>query len=152
MDEKRSRLSTSPIPDLFFYRNMVIPRRPHTPDEFTLERKVDVEGLRMETILSQPASSQCDPSPRCAAVDTASEEPGTPPRSPAIGTGSEEPGASRAPFKTSINGFLNPNSTSTEQECGLLHQPDVGVEDEKETTATSQQAAVRKEIASPTEK
>ena len=152
MDEKRSHISTSPIPDLFFYRNMVIPRRPHTPDEFTLERKVDLEGLRMETILSQPASSQCDPSPRCAAVDTGSEEPGTPPRSPAIGTGSEEPGASRAPFKTSINGFLNPIFTSTEQECGLLHQPDVGVEDEKETTATSQQAAVREEIASPTEK
>ena len=49
--------------------------------------------------------------------------------------------------------FLNPNSTSTEQECVLLHQPDVGVDDdEKETTATSQQAAVREEFASPTEK
>ena len=69
---------------------------------------------------SQPASSQCDPSPRRAAVDTGSKEPGTSPRSPAIGTGSEEPGASRAPFKTSIDGFLNSNFTSTEQECVLL--------------------------------
>ena len=90
MDEKRSRTSTSPVPDPFFYRNMVIPRRPHSPDELTLEMKVDVEGLRMEIILSQPASTQCGPSPQRAA----------------IGTGSEEPGASRAPFKTSIDGFL----------------------------------------------
>ena len=131
MDEKRSRTSTSPVPDPFFYRNMIISRRPHTPDEFTLEMKVDVEGLRMEIILSQPASSQCDPSPRRAAVDTGSEERGTPPRSPAIGTGSEEHGASRAPFKTIIDGFLNPNFTITEQECVLLHQPDVGVDDDE---------------------
>ena len=50
--------------------------------------KVDVEGLRMEIILSQPPSSECDPSPRRAAVDTGSEEPGTPTQSPAISTGS----------------------------------------------------------------
>ena len=98
-------------------------------------------------------SSQCDPLPRRAAVDTGSEEPGTPPQSPVIGTGSEEPGASRAPFKTSKDGFLNSNFTSTEQECALLHQPDVGVDDdEKESIATSQQAAVREEFVSPTEK
>ena len=36
-------------------------------------------------------SSQCDPSPRRAAVDTGSEEPGTPPQSPAIGTGRRNP-------------------------------------------------------------
>ena len=66
-------------------------------------------------------SSQCDPSSRRAAVDTGSEESGTPPQSPAIGTGSDEPGASRAPFKTSKDGVLNPNFTSTEQECALLH-------------------------------
>ena len=39
-------------------------------------------------------SSVCDSSPRHAAVDTGSEEPGTPLQSPAIGKGSEEPGAS----------------------------------------------------------
>ena len=32
MDEKPSRTITSPVPDPFFYRNMIIPRRPHTPD------------------------------------------------------------------------------------------------------------------------
>ena len=75
-------------------------------------------------------SSQYDPSPRRAAVDTGSEEPGTPPRSPAIGPGSE-PGVSQAntqlmeveiPFETSMDGFLRSNCTSTEQEYILLHQ------------------------------
>ena len=98
-------------------------------------------------------SSQCDPWSRRAAVDMGSEKPGTPPQSPAIGVGSEEPGASRARFKTGIDRFLNPNFTSTEQKCALLHQSDVGVDDdEKETTATSQQAAVREEFVNPTEK
>ena len=94
-------------------------------------------------------SSQCDPSPRRAAVDTESEEPGTTPRSPAISTGSG-PGVSRAetqimeeeqifPFETSMDVFFYPNFTNTEQECALLHQPDIGVgDDEKETTATTQ--------------
>ena len=52
MDEKRSRTSTTPVPNPFFYRNMVISNHPHTPDDFTLEMKVDFEGLRMEIILS----------------------------------------------------------------------------------------------------
>ena len=115
-------------------------------------------------------SSQCDPSPRRAAVDTGSEEPGTPPQSPAISTGSG-PGTSRAetqimeeeeifPFETSMNGFLRSNYTSTEQEC-LLLQSDVGVNDNKvqpevgmdnSNDATTQQAAVREEFVSPTEK
>ena len=107
-------------------------------------------------------SSECDPSPRRAAVDTGSEEPGTPPRSPVIGTGSG-PGVSQAetqimeeeeifPFETSMDGFLRSNCTNTEQEYILLHQPDVGVNDEKETHATPQQAAIREEFVSPTEK
>ena len=101
-------------------------------------------------------SSECDPSPRRAAVDTGSEEPGTPPQSPAISTGSL--GASQEEifsFKTSMDRFLrsNANFTNTEQESALLHQQDVGVDDdEKETTTTTQQAAVRKEFASSTEK
>ena len=84
--------------------------------------------------------SQCDPSPRRAAVDTGSEEPGTPRRSPAIGTGSRS-GVSQAktqmeeeelfPLETSMGGFFNSDCTSTEQEYILLHQPDVGVDDEK---------------------
>ena len=75
MDEKRSRTSTSPVPNPFFYRNMVIPKHPHTPEEFNLQMKVDVEGLRMKIILSQPSPSECNTSPRRAAVDTGSEEP-----------------------------------------------------------------------------
>ena len=160
MDEKRFRTNTSPVPNPFFCRNMVIPRQPHTSEEFTLEMKVDVEGLRMEIILSQPASSECDPSPRRAAVDTGSEEPGTP-QSPAISTGSG-PGASRVktqimeeekvfPFETSMDGFLRSNCTSTEQECILLQsdvrvndskvQPEVGMDDNYD--ATTHQAAAR---------
>ena len=88
MNEKRSRTCTSPVSNPFFYRNMVIPEHPHTPEEFNLQMKVDVEGLRVEIILSQPPSSECDPSPRRAAVDTGSEEPGTPTQSPAVSTGS----------------------------------------------------------------
>ena len=105
-------------------------------------------------------SSECDPSPRRAAVDTGSEEPGTPQQSPAISKGSR-PGASRAEmqmeekkfsFKTSMDGFLRSNFTSTEQESALLHQQDVGVDDdEKETTTTTQQAAVCEEFVSHTE-
>ena len=115
-------------------------------------------------------SSQCDPSPRRAAVDTGSEEPGTPPQSPAISTGSG-PGTSPAetqiveeeeifPFETSMDGFLRSNCTSTEQECILL-QSDVGVNDNKvqpevgmdnSNDATTQQATVREEFVSPTEK
>ena len=66
----------------FFYSKMFNPRRPHTHGEFTLEVRVDAEGLnaeglRMEIILSQPEPpSQCDPSPRLLpTVDTGSEEP-----------------------------------------------------------------------------
>ena len=74
-------------------------------------------------------SSECDPSPRRAAVDTGSKELGTPPQSPAISTESG-PGASRAetqmeeeenfPFETSMDGFLRSTCTSTEQEYILL--------------------------------
>ena len=159
MDENRIRTSARPVPDPFFYRNMVIPRNPHTPDEFTLGMKVDVDGLRVEIILSQPASSQCDPSPRRAAVHTGLEDPGKPRRSPAIGTGSDGPGISRFetstdekglfPLETSIDSFFYSNFTSTEEEYILL-QPDIGMYDNNETT--TQQAAAREEFASPAKK
>ena len=103
-------------------------------------------------------SSECDPSPRRAAVVTRSEEPGTPPHSPAISTGSESQVETQMEdeifsFEASTDSFLNQNFTSTEQESALLYQQDVGVDDnEKETTTTTQQAAVRKEFVSPTEK
>ena len=92
MNEKRSCTSTNPVPDPFFYNNMLNSRRPHTPDEFTLDMKVDIERLRMEAILSKPAPPQCDQLPRRAVVNTGSEEPGTPRRSSAIGTGLDGPG------------------------------------------------------------
>ena len=105
-------------------------------------------------------SSECDPSPRRAAVDTGSEEPGTPRQPTAISTGS--PGTSQAEtqmeqgvfsVEASMDGFLNQNFTSTEQESALLHQQDVRADDdEKETTTTTQQAAARKEFVSLKEK
>ena len=163
MDGKRSRTSTSPVPNPFFYRNMVIPGHPHMPGEFDLQMKVDVEGLRMEIILSQPPSSECDPSPRRAAVDTGSEEPGTPPQSPAISTGSG-PEASRVetqmeeeivPFETNIDGFLRSNCTILDQEYILIKsreeyillqvQPEVGMD--VSNIATISQAAAREESA-----
>ena len=49
-----------------------------------------------------------------------------------------------------MNGFLNPNVTSTEQECALLHQLEVGMDDSND--ATTQKAAVREAFVSPTEK
>ena len=126
------RFHTRLVSEPFFYRDTFSPRRPHTPAEFTLEMRVDVERLRMEIILSQPALwPQCGPSPRqLPAVDTGSEEPGTPRCSPAIGTGSDEPGVSQAETSTdkeeivslqaSVNVFLHFNCTSPEQECTLL--------------------------------
>ena len=120
--------------------------------------KVDVEGLRMEIILSQPSSSECDTSPRRAAVDTGSEEPGTPTQSPAISKGSG-PEAQQAEtqmqggifsFEASTDGPLDKNVTSTKQEePALLCQQDVGVGDGEKETKTTQQAAVRKEFVSP---
>ena len=135
------------------------------------EASVQSDGVIGEHLAGENSpSSECDPSPRHAAVDTGSEEPGAPPQSPAISTGSG-PRASRAetqimeeeevfPFGTSMNGFLRSNRTSTEQECNLL-QSDVGVNDNKVQTevgmdgsndATTQQAAVREESVSHTEK
>ena len=46
MDARRSRSEI--VSETFFYRNMFIPRCPHTPNEFTLEMKVDVERLSTE--------------------------------------------------------------------------------------------------------
>ena len=135
---------------------MLNPSSPYTPDEFTLEMKVDVERLRMEIILSQPAPPQCDPLPRRVAVDTGSEELGTSRRSPATGTGSDEPGVSRVetsteekkilPLETSMDVFLHSYFTSREQEC-ILFQPDVRIDDNDEATTSKVQAGAREEFA-----
>ena len=154
MDEKRFR--TSLVSEPFFCRNMSNPRRPHTPDEFILEMKVDIEQLRMEIILSQPTPPQCDSLPSRAAVDTGSEEPRTPRRSPAIGTGSDEPGLSRfeasmeeegiLPLETSMDGFLHVNFTSPKQEC-IMFEPDVGVDDNGESITSKVQDDPGEEFA-----
>ena len=155
MDARRSR--TNLVSEPFFYSKMFNPRWPHTHDKFTLEVRVDVEGLRMEFVLSQlEPPPQCDAPPRrlptvdmwseepgtpgrLPAVDTWSEEPGTPRRLPAIGTGSDETGLLRGesteregivPLQASVGGFLRFNCTSPEQDC-ILFQPDVGINDEK---------------------
>ena len=154
MDKQRSRTSTSPVPDPFFCRNMVIPRHPHTPVEFTLEMKVDVEGLRMKIIPSQPAPPHCDPLRQRTVVDTGSEEPETPPRSAAIGTGSDGPGASRFEtsteeerrflLKTSMDSFFN--FTGMKQEC-ILFKSNVEVDDNDESTTSKVQAGAREAFA-----
>ena len=111
-------------------------------------------------------ASECDLSPRHAAVVTRSEELETPRKSPAIDTGLNRPGVSPAfeadspqsqtdeslfPFEANTDDFLDKNVISTKQEePALLHQQDVGVDDNE--IETTQQAAVRKEFVSPTEK
>ena len=160
MDSQRSRINLASEP--FFYSKMFNSRWPHTHDEFALEMRVDVEGIRMEIFLSEPEPPpQCDQSTRrLPEVDAGSEEPGTPRRSPVIGTESDEPGVSRTesterkyifPLQTSVDVFSRFNCTSSEQEC-ILFQPDVGVDDEKDQPTTSQQAAAREEFARPTKK
>ena len=110
------------------------------------------------------AASECDLSPRHAAVVTRSEKLETPPKSPAIGTGLKRPGVSPAfeadapqtdeslfPFEASTDVFLDKNVTSTKQEePALLCQQDVGVGDGEKETTTTEQAAAREESARPT--
>ena len=125
--------------------------------------KVDVESLRMEIILSQLPSSECDPSPRRAAVDTGSEEPGSPTQSPAIspGAGPKAPEAETqmeggiVSFEASMDGFLSSICTSLEQEFILIQsreefillqvQPEVGMDDSN--NATTSQATAREDFA-----
>ena len=125
MDEKSFR--TSPGSEPFFYRNMSNSRHPHTSDEFTIEMKVYVERLRMKIVLSQPARPQYDPLPRRAAIGTGSDQPGT----LWFKTSTDKEGF--VTLKISMDGFLNSNCASPEQECVLL-QLDVGLDDDNKTT------------------
>ena len=106
-------------------------------------------------------ASECDLSPRHAAVVTRSDELETPPKSPAISTGLHRPGVSPAfeadspqtneslfPSETSMEAFLNFNFISPEQEC-TFHQPDIGVQYSDEATSKLQ-AGAREESARPT--
>ena len=95
-------------------------------------------------------ASECDPSPRRAAVVTRSDEPGTPPHSPAISTGSEPRVETQMEdeifsFATSRDVFLRSKCTSLEEEYIWLQvQPD-GIDDSN--NATTSQAATREESA-----
>ena len=76
MDAQRFRTDFDSGP---FHMKLYNPRSSHTPAKYTLEMRVDVERLRMETVISQPVPPpQCDLSPR---------------RLPAVGTGLNKPGA-----------------------------------------------------------
>ena len=98
-------------------------------------------------------SSECDPSPRRAAVVTRSEEPGTPPHSPAIITGSG-PEVSQVEtqmeeeifsFVGNRDVFLRSKCTSLEEDYILLQvQPD-GMDDSN--NATTSQDTTREEPA-----
>ena len=95
-------------------------------------------------------ASECDPSPRRAAVITRSDEPGTPPHSPAISTGSKPRVETQMEdeifsFATSRDVFLRSKCTTLEEEYIWLQvQPD-GIDDSK--NATTSQAATREESA-----
>ena len=103
------------------------------PDSVTGEHRVEHHST----------ASECDLSPRHAAVVTRSEKLETPPKSPAISTGLDKPGISPAfeadtlqtdesffPFEASTEDILDKYFTSTKQEePALLHQRGVGVDD-----------------------
>ena len=85
-------------------------------------------------------SSECDASPRRAAVDTGSEEPRNAAtvardqygvRTRGIASRNANNGGRIFSFETSMDSFLRSNFTSMEQECALFHQPDVGVNDNR---------------------
>ena len=88
---------------------------------------VEVEGLRLKSVLLQPTPpTQCDSTPR---------------RLPAVDTGSDEPGVSRAKtqsterkinfrLQASLDGVFHVSCTSLEQEgTTILLQADAGLDD-----------------------
>ena len=141
MDAQRFRTGFDSEP---LYSKLYNPRWPHTQAEYTLEMDVEVERLRMEILLSQPAPLlQCGSSPRRSlAIGMRLDEPGAP---HAESQSTEEEGI--FPLQASLKGFLHV-CTSPEQESTFLFQVDVGINDE-ETTITNAQAIAHKEFARP---
>ena len=141
MDAQRLHASFDSEP---LYTKLYNPRWSHIPAAYTLEMNVDVQGLRIEILLSQPAPPpQCDSSSR---------------RSPTVGMGLGEPEEPRAemqptkregifPLQVSVDGCTSPDQVGT----AILLQADIGVYD-AETTATNAQAAAREEFARPPKK
>ena len=52
-----------------FHSGLYNPRRPPTPEIFTLDVKVEIESFRMELLLSKPPPLQCDLPSRTKYVD-----------------------------------------------------------------------------------
>ena len=111
---------------------------------------VEVEGLRLESILLQPTPRpQCDSTPR---------------RLPAVDTGSDEAGVSCAKtqstereikfrLQASLDGVFHVSCTSLDPEGATVSlQADAGVDDYKTTTTTNAQAAAREKFARPSKK
>ena len=100
MDARRSRTNLVSEPLKSKMSNL---RWPHIHDEFTLEMRVDVEGLRMEIVLSQP-----EPPPQCDA---------SPQRLPAVDTGWRNP-ERRDGCPRSVRGQMNPEYRELSQRRG----------------------------------
>ena len=126
------------------YTGLYNPRWPHMPEEYKLEMSVEVERLKLETLLPESL-----PQPQDNLLPRLSH---------AAGTGLDEPVVSHAetqkkeqeetfPLQPSVDGFLRINCTSLEQERTISLQEDIGVNDE--TTTTTAQAAAREEFARP---
>ena len=112
--------------------------------ENTLKMRVDVERLRMEILLSQPAPPpQYHSSPRRApAVDTGSDEPGMPQ--------AENQSTEREdifPLPASMDSFLHVSASLDQGGTTFFLQPGVEVDDNDETTTSKAQAGARKEFA-----
>ena len=127
--------------------------------QFPVLRPVSEISVQPDSVIEEhrdgenSTSSECDPSPRRAAVVTRSEEPGTPPYLPAIITGSG-PEVSQVEtqmeeeifsFVGNRDVFLRSKCTSLEEDYILLQvQPD-GMDDSK--NATTSQDTTREESA-----
>ena len=122
------------------YTELYNPRRPPTPEEFTLDMNVEVESLRLKVPLPQPPLlSQYDLSPR---------------RLPAAGTGLGEAGVPHPemqrteqeesfPFQAGVDDVLHVDCMRIpEQEGTPFFQADVGVNPE----TTTVQVAARHEF------
>ena len=141
MDAQRFRTSLVSEP---LYSKLSNLRWPHTPDEYTLGMRVDVERLRMEIVLSQRAPPpQCDSSPRRApAVYTGSDGPGTP---QAESQSIEREGIFA--LQASGESFLHVSTSLDQEGTNSLLQPDVGVDDNDVATTLKAQADACKEFA-----
>ena len=117
------------------YTGLYNPRRPPTPEEFTLDMNVEVESLREEILLSQPLPPpEYDLSLR---------------RSPAAGTGLDEPGVLHTKmkqtkqeknfsFQADVDDFSHVNCTRIPKREGTsFFQADVGINPETTTTVKS---------------